>query len=227
MHFKDCWYRENCIKAMFNEPEECNNSCLRFLEMVNLVEMSNLPQDKWFPLSLVPGADRAQFIELKTIKDDIGEWVRQGNSLYLYSSNFGNGKTSWAIKLLLAYFNDIWPGNGFRCRGVFVSVPGFILKNKEVISDRDPSFTELKQRILAADLVVWDDIASTKLSDYDHQLLLTYINERVLGRKSNIFTGNADKNQIVTFLGGRLASRVWNGSTIIQFKDVDKRGITL
>lgn len=210
-----------------NELEECSNSCLRFLEMVNLVEMSNLPEDKWFPSSLVPGIDRSQFVELKNIKEDIGEWVKQGNSLYIHSSNFGNGKTSWAIKLLLAHFNDIWPGNGFRCRGVFVSVPAFILKNKEVISDRDSSFTELKHKILSADLVVWDDIASTKLSDYDHQLLLTYINERVLGRKSNIFTGNADKNQIVTFLGGRLASRVWNGSTIIQFKDVDKRGITL
>ena len=210
---------------MLSGTDECNGGCIRFLEMLNLVQMSNLPQDKWVPIRLVPGNDREQFLELKEIKDNIAEWVMGGNSLYIYSPNFGNGKTSWAIKLLLAYFNSVWAGNGFRCRGVFVSVPAFILKNKEIISDKDPKFTLLKQNIMEADLVVWDDIASTKLSDYDHQLLLTYINDRCLGCKSNVFTGNADENQITTFLGGRLASRVWNSSKVIKFKDYDKRGV--
>ena len=221
MTFENCWYLDTCCKA----PRECRNTCLRFIEMRSLVELSNLPESKWYPETLIPGTDLSTFRRLKEIKSGIEDWVKQGNNLYIYSDKFGNGKTSWSIKLLLAYFNTIWAGNGFRRRGVFLSVPEFLDRNREVISNRDNEFVKMREDLISCDIVVWDDITSTKLTDFNHAMLLNYLDARVLANKSNIFTGNSDYTLMREFLGGRLASRIWNTSEVIQFNDGDKRGI--
>ena len=191
------------------------------------MEQSNLPESKCKPIKLAAGKDRENFVRLSQIKSDIKRWVAEGGNLYIYSPNFGNGKTSWAIKLLLAYFNSIWAGNGFRRRGIFISVPEFLDRNREVISNRDDEFVNLRNDILSCDLVIWDDITSTKLTDFNHSMLLNYIDARVLSSKSNIFTGNTDHALMSEYLGGRLSSRIWNASEVIEFTDIDKRGLRL
>lgn len=221
MHIDKCWYREVCPKF----PSECSPTCLRFVEMVNLVEQSNIPESKWIPLKLRPGADRGAFVRLQQIKDNINEWVKGGNNLYIYSHTCGNGKTSWSIKLMLAYFNEIWAGNGFRRRGIFISVPEFLDRNREIINNRDDEFVKIRDDIIDCDLVIWDDITSTQLTNFNHSLLLNYIDARMLANKANIFTGNVDYEGMVKGLGGRLSSRVWNGSEVIEFVDGDKRGV--
>lgn len=223
MNISDCWYKEVCNLY----PSGCNKSCLRFIEMEYLLQQSNLPEHKWFPSKLVAGKDINQFRKLADIKNDILQWVKEGNNLYLYSSNFGNGKTSWAIKLMLAYFNNVWAGNGFKRRGVFISVPEFLDRNREVISNRDEEFVKMRTDILDCDIVIWDDIASIKLSDFNHSMLLNYLDARMLGKKSNIFTGNADYQLMTEYVGGRLASRIWNTSEILELTDIDKRGSRL
>lgn len=189
------------------------------------MEESNLPEARRRPIKLLAGKDRESFIQLSKIKSNIREWVQQGNNLYIYSPNFGNGKTSWSIKLLLAYFNSIWAGNGFRRRGIFISVPEFLDRNREVISNRDEEFIKLRNDMLRCDLVIWDDMTSTKLTDFNHSMLLNYIDARVLSNKSNIFTGNSDYALMSEYLGGRLASRIWNASEVVEFVDADKRGL--
>ncbi len=221
MDYTSCWYLSVCNKA----PEECSSSCLRFTEMKTLLELSNLPEGRWFPQSLVPGSDIEVFRQLKQIKDDVVNWVNEGNNIYLYSDNFGNGKTSWAVKIMLAYFNKIWPGNGFRRRGLFLSVPEFIDRHREIINNRDDAFVKMREDLIKCDLVIWDDISSTKLTDYNHSLLLNYLDARSFAKKANIFTGNVDEEGLKHFLGGRISSRVWNASTVFQFVDHDKRGM--
>jgi len=218
---EECWYLGVCPKS----PDGCSNTCLRFSEMLSLVQQSNIPPSKWVPLKLRPGKDRLAFIRLQEIKDDIENWTKKGGNLYIYSDTFGNGKTSWAIKLMLAYFNKIWAGNGFRRRGIFISVPEFIDRNREIINNRDEEFVKIREDLLKCDLVIWDDISSIKLTDFNHALLFNYIDARMLANKANIFTGNVDYEGMVKNLGGRLASRIWNGSEIIQFVDQDKRGV--
>lgn len=221
MDVKSCWYREVCPKC----PDECRPTCLRYIEMLNLVQQSNIPESKWVPLKLRPGIDRDAFLELQGIKDNIRSWVNGGNNLYIYSDNFGNGKTSWAIKLMLAYFNEVWAGNGFRRRGMFFSVPEFLDRSLELMNNRDEEFAKLRQDIVDCDLVIWDDITSTKLTDFNHRVLLNFIDARSLANKANIFTGNVDYEGMVKNLGGRLSSRVWNNSKIVVFMDQDKRGV--
>lgn len=217
-----CWYLDACSKA---ETEECRSSCLRYMEMHYLLSNSGIPFNRQYPAPLVPSKqDFDAFLDLQAIKTDILSFVQKGHSLYIHSDNFGNGKTSWAIKLLLKYFDEVWAGNGFRCRGIFVHVPTLLTKIREGISRKDESFELMRSRLASVDVVVWDDIAATKLSDYDHANLLVYIDQRKLAGLANVFTGNLSGTDLSAALGNRLASRVWNDSTTFEFVGADRRG---
>lgn len=216
INIEDCWYSAVC-------PEVCSNSCIRFLEMKYLVESSGLPESKWFPVKLdANSVDYNAYIRLAEIKQNILSHVESGDNIYIYSTITGNGKTTWSIKLLLKYFDEVWAGNGFRCRGLFISVPALLVKLKN-FGVKDLEFESLKQLIPDVDLVVWDDIASTSMSSYDHSQLLSLVDQRILANKSNIFTGNLCGADMEKQLGVRLTSRVWNNSTCIEFNGGDKR----
>lgn len=218
-----CWYNKVCKK--YNTPE-CNPGCIRYMEIDYLMQNSGIPRNRQYSVLLTPSKpDVKSFIALKDIKDDIVNFVNNGESVYIYSDNFGNGKTTWAIKLMQKFFDDIWAGNGFRCRGIFIHVPTFLTKIKEGISRKDEDFETLKSRLMNVDLVIWDDIAATKLSDYDHANLLTYIDQRKLHQLSNIYTGNLHQDELQDALGNRLASRVWNDSEVVRFVGADRRGL--
>jgi DNA replication protein DnaC len=218
-----CWYISACGK--YGSPE-CNASCIRYMEMDFLMQNSGIPRNKQYSVLLTPSKEDVQaFLTLKEIKDDIIAFVENGESVYIYSHNFGNGKTTWAIKLMQKYFDGVWAGNGFRCRGIFIHVPTFLTKIKEGISRKDEDFETLKSRLMTVDLVIWDDIAATKLGDFDHANLLTYIDQRKLNQLSNIYTGNLHQDELQEALGNRLASRVWNDSTPVKFVGADRRGV--
>ena len=113
---EDCWYKNVCTY------DQCVN-CIRYSEMKYLMENSGLPKKKQMPIQLNGSSDSKAFQLLADIKDDIVNFVNNGESLYIFSQYTGNGKTSWSIKLLLKYFDSIWAGNGFRIRGYFQHVP--------------------------------------------------------------------------------------------------------
>ena len=217
-HFDDCWYKSVCQK-------ECSNACIRYLEMKHLMENSNIPKAKQIPQTLTaPTCDLEAFKRLAEIKNHIVDFVDCGCNFYIASTITGNGKTSWAIKLMLKYFDSIWAGNGFRTRAIFIHVPSFLLKCKD-FSKKDVAFEEMKSLLTSVDLVVWDDIASTDVSAYDYSQLLMYIDSRLLDERSNIFTGNYDdRTALEKRLGMKLASRIWSDTTeVIVFKGGDMR----
>ena len=217
---QECWYKEVCLA----DVSECNN-CIKFIEMKNLMETSGLPKARQCPQQLTaPREDAEAYKQLAEIKADIVRFVEQGANLYIASEKTGNGKTSWAIKLLLRYFDQIWSGNGLNVRGLFVHIPTFLLKSKDFKST-DPEFEQLKRNLLKVDLVVWDDIASTSISTYDYSQLLMYIDARILNGKSNIFTGNyPTMDKLTERLGAKLASRIFSQNThIVTFKGGDMR----
>lgn len=218
---RECWYKENCKK--YNE--DCEINCIKYNEILFLMENSNIPlnKQKVLPLYLVNEKDKDTFNKLTKIKEDINSFVQSGTNLYLFSENTGNGKTTWAIKLLQSYFNEIWLGNSFKIRGLFIHVPTLLNQLKSQFNENE-SLNELKKLIVEVDLVVWDDIASTKLTDFDHSNLLTFIDNRINNGKSNIYTGNLDFPNIENALGKRLTSRVYNGSMKLKFYSADQRG---
>lgn len=210
---EDCWYRDSCTY------QQCVN-CIRYSEMKYLMENSGIPKKCRHPIYLDGRDDPKSFKLLADIKDDIVNFVDNGESLYIFSEYTGNGKTSWAIKLLLKYFDSIWAGNGFRVRGYFQHVPTLF----NVLKDFSKSHEVLKNTLETVDFVVWDDIAAAKLSDYDAQQLLIIIDSRVSEGLANIFTGNLTSHEALQkAVGDRLASRIWHTSTLVEFKGKDRR----
>lgn len=150
--------------------------------------------------------------------------VRNGNHLYLTNNCIVTHNTSWAIKMLQEYFNRVWLGNRYRCRGLFIFVPSFLNDIKKNINNPSAEFNDFVNRIKIADLVVWDDIGANKLSEFDHTQLLSYVDQRNLDLKSNIYTGNLDYEQLLESVGNRLASRIWNNSIQVEILGTDRRG---
>lgn len=214
-----CWYKDVCT------VEDCKDSCIRYQEVKYLMDKSGIPLLRQFPPRLYPdGEDYTQYCLLNEQKSRIVDFVNNGESLYICSTVTGNGKTTWAIKLMLKYFDEVWAGNGFRVRGVFIHTPTFLSRLK-AFNEADPDFDELKHCLPTVDLVIWDDIASSALSGYDYSQLLSYIDCRILEGKSNIFTGNlVTYDSLEKTLGTRLTSRIWNGSRVVIFNGKDRRG---
>ena len=151
--------------------------------------------------------------------------VRNSNHLYLTNNCIVTHNTSWSIKMLQEYFNRVWLGNRYRCRGLFIFVPSFLNDIKKNINNPSAEFNDFVNRIKIADLVVWDDIGANKLSEFDHTQLLSYVDQRNLDLKSNIYTGNLDYEQLLEAIGNRLASRIWNNSIQVEILGTDRRGI--
>lgn len=209
---EDCWYKKVC------SFDSCVN-CIRYVEMKYLMNNSGIPKARQKPQLLDAGIDYDAFVSLALIKDNILQFVERGDNLYICSNETGNGKTSWAVKILLKYFDRVWPGNGFKVRGYFQHVPMLFNTLKDFSNNHDA----LKNTLENADLVVWDDIAASKLSDYDINQLLIYLDKRIIENKSNIFTGNlTSRDKLTKVLGSRLASRIWS-STVIELKGKDRR----
>lgn len=217
----DCWYSEVCNDI----KDGCEKHCARYLEMKFLMEHSGIPKNKQKPILLRPyECDLEAFRRLATIKEDMTGFVEEGRNLYITSNTVGNGKTSWALKLLMKYFDEVWDGNGFRARGVIVHVPTFLMQCKD-FKTTDAEFEELKRLVRDVDLVVWDDIGASLLSNFDYTQLLVCLDARDFKGLSNIFTGNiTDRDTLVDALGAKLTSRIWNNDTeVIEFKGGERR----
>ena len=173
------------------------------------------------------GTDRNEFIQLASIENGIQKFVNEGYNLFLHSYICGNGKTSWAIRLLSSYFYKIWPQSTYGCQGLFVSVPRYLLALKENISGHSEYADFINQHILEADIVVWDDIAAKAGTEFELNHLFNLINTRIDSGKSNIFTSNLGKRELAAALGERLASRICNKSMEIELRGSDKRYLGL
>lgn len=218
MNIQSCWYKRICT-------EQCSENCIRYKLMYSLFKQSNLPEALWNYKELICyEKDLQVYKKLQAKSDAILNFIEAGNNLYIYSENCGNGKTTWAIRLMYSYFDKIWHKSCFDCKALFVSVPKFLYNCKRSISQDVKGFEELCNLISEVDLVIWDDIGEMKASDYEHQILFQYIDDRINSKKSNIYTSNKNKEQLEDVLGVRLASRIYNCSECIEFLEEDKRG---
>lgn len=218
MNIQNCWYKRICT-------EQCSGNCIRYKLMYSLFKQSNLPEALWNYKELIcHEKDLQVYKKLQAKSDAILNFIETGNNLYIYSENCGNGKTTWAIRLMYSYFDKIWHKSCFDCKALFVSVPKFLYNCKRSISQDVKGFEELCNLISNVDLVIWDDIGEMKASDYEHQILFQYIDDRINSKKSNIYTSNKNKEQLEDVLGVRLASRIYNCSECIEFVEEDKRG---
>jgi DNA replication protein DnaC len=164
--------------------------------------------------------DKPAYKRLATIKKQIVQFVGEGNNLYI-CGYAGNGKTSWAVRLLQSYLHYKASGNYEKLQGMFVSVTDLLLKLKDF---NNPVSKEFKDNLERVPLVIWDDIGITGISQYDYTQIYTLINNRILAGRSNIFTSNLTKReQLEDIVGERLASRIYGLSEVLELKGRDMR----
>lgn len=220
---EECWYKDVC--SHYNDEEVCRPNCKRYLQMYYLMNQAGIPKAMQYPKPLTPDVqDLGEFQRLADIKNDIVNWVNEGNSLYIFSGNCGNGKTTWSIKLLTKYFDRVWPGNGYECKGLFIRVGEFLNRVKRAISSKDPKLKLYLETIRTCDLVVWDDIGEFELTVFEQQTLIELIDTRIYSGKANIYTSNVIDDILENHIGRRLASRVLNKSDVVEFIGGDRRG---
>lgn len=223
----DCPFKFNCAKyTKIGDIED--NFCIRKFKLDALMTEALLSEKQMQHISLRPDGDNTDldiFKNLKYTEDHILDFVRNGKSLYLYSSNTGNGKTSWALRLLRSYIHNIWIESEIRCRALYISVPKFFLALKDNISNKSYYIEHIKSNVNDCDLVIWDDIGTKVGTEFEIENLLNIINNRMDNGKANIYTSNMMPQQLLERVGERLYSRIITASGMVEFKGMDKRGI--
>lgn len=226
---KDCFIHSNCKKFKKGACNLDDKFCIKLFKLDYLYNEALLSEKQRKHLELhidADGTDRDVFLRLKDVEINIENFINLGNSLYLYSDGCGNGKTAWAIRLIQSYFNSIWHKCDLNCKALFVNVPRFLLALKENITNKSEYVDHIVSNVLNADLVVWDEIGTKAVTTFEHEHLLSYINNRIDNNKSQIFTSNLNPTALKDTVGERLYSRVVNTSLSLEFKGADKRGIS-
>lgn len=217
---KYCPNNANCTKSF----------CIQKFKKSKFFDFALLSKSQRLHIGLHPdadGTDREEFKKLKDIQDNIYNFINEGKNLYLYSKNPGCGKTSWALRFIQAYIDHIWYDSPLECKCLFINVPKFFLELKENLYSDTPNeyITNIKENVAKCDLVVWDEIGTKMLTDFEHEHLLSLINSRIDSNLSNIYTSNLFPEQLKEKVGDRLYSRVFNNSICIKLNGQDKRGV--
>ena len=225
----ECWMKDRCKKGLSNnECIENDIFCKKLFKLEYLYQTSLLPMGRWKHEDLhleQSRVDEESFIYLSEVQKNIDKFVSNGDNLFIHSDITGNGKTAWAIRLIQTYLNSIWYKCDLTCKALFINVPKYLLAIKDNISQYNDYAIKIKDNVLVADLVVWDDIGTKVATSFEHENLLSIIDYRINESKSNIFTSNLSPADIKDFMGDRLYSRIINCSTVIQFFGQDKRNL--
>ena len=220
-----CYMYDRCNR------KDCESDfCIRKYKTDSLYSAALMTENQKQHIALrvdADGTDLEQFKQLAEIEQNISKFVEEGKNLYLHSAIPGNGKSSWALRLIETYFNKIWARSEARCRVLFISVPRFLLAIKDNITNKSSYVEYIKENVLVADLVIWDDLAAKVGSEFELSHLLSIIDNRLILGKSNIYTSNLNRQQLYTALGERLTSRVANMSIDIELFGSDKRNLKL
>lgn len=202
-----------------------------------MMKYSGIPKNLYGNQVLkAPKDDIDAYVQLSRIKNDIKDFIQNGNNLYIFSNTTGNGKTTWAIKLLQSYFNSVWLGNGLRLRGFFIPTQAFLLDKKNAnfgnisedaklfsITDSFGHNLLTTKNLLNCDVIVWDDFLINNLTPYDYANLLAIIDQRYLNGKSNIFTAGGSLEELDKMYGSCISSRIMMNCAVIELKSIDYR----
>lgn len=228
----DCWLKESCFK--FNNSENCDCKydsvyCPKLFKLDQMFEQAliplNLRKKVRFRLDK-NGNDLNSFETLIEIESSIEAFISSGNNLFIHSNICGNGKTSWALRLVQAYFSKIWHKSNIDCRALFINVPRYLIAIKDSIGNINDYADHIKENLYTADIIIWDDIATKNITPFEAENLLSILDTRFNIGKSNIFTSNLSEQELYDCLGSRLASRIIGYSENIELKGSDKRGIS-
>lgn len=223
----NCDYTNSCDDEQKAQTEEA--LCMKQYKLNYLYNEALIPVKQRKRIKLVTDADKSDtevFTELNEIANHADTFAAEGDNLYIFSANTGNGKTSWAIRIVQSYFDKIWPTATLECKALFINVPRFLLALKDNINTGNDEYVrQIKDNVIKADIVIWDDIGSKTATIFEAESLFSIIDLRLNMGKANIFTSNLNRDELWNTLGDRLASRIYGSSIIAEIRGIDKRGL--
>ena len=195
---------------------------LRRAAQLEILQLSNIPEIYWNEIKLTMRPSDAQaYKRLDDIKKNIIEYSEPRidmKNLLICSDKTGNGKTSWALKIL-QYFafksaQQLYYQNESACWCYFVPVTDFVLASKEYDGKHRKKYWDMQEMIEKSRIVVFDDVGAGEYSRAEYMALLSAIDGRVFRKQFCIFTSNfVDKNEkIIQKLGERLSDRIYDTS---------------
>ena len=222
---KDCWLKERC------NHRDCNGFCMRLFKLDKLFDNALIAYNQRKNIQLRVDSDKVDFDEftkLSHISNNTLDFVANGDNLFIHSTTCGNGKTSWALRIVSNYLDKVWITSDIDdCKVLFINVPRFLLELKSNIENKSDYISHIKENVLNADIVVWDDIGTKSITTFETENLLSIIDNRINLGKSNIYTSNLKDDDLYEFLGNRLASRLLGSKYNIELHGKDKRGLCL
>lgn len=150
-----CYAETYCKKR----KNECNEFCDGYRLLRALYKMSRIPERYCYNIPLVPeGKDLGAFEALNDFMKSVEERVERGEGLYIWSESTGNGKTSWACKILSYYFRKVAFKSGLENEGLYIYLPTFLDDLRQSYDDPDTDFSELLAMLKNCKLLIIDDI---------------------------------------------------------------------
>lgn len=190
-----------------------------------LVE-SGVPKKYYVPQKLVRRqVDKQLWDFLEEYRNDVVNKVHNGNNLVITSSIVGNGKTSWAIRLLQRYIAETALDGDLGDKGVFCVCSNML----EIFGDfgyfeTSIEFFDYLNLLKNCKLLVIDEIGSGRITPVSYNHFYDLINYRVDNGLTTIYTTNYSDERIQEVLGERLYSRIYHTATVLEFRADNVRG---
>lgn len=215
-----CYAEKYCQKNKNN----CGEYCDAYRLLRALYRMSRIPERYCYNIPLVPDrSDMKMFEAMNDFMKDVENHVAAGDGLYIWSENAGNGKTSWACKIMSYYFRKVAFKSGLENEGLYIYLPTFLDDLRMSYDEPDPDFTELLDMLKECKLLIVDDIGAEKSSEWVNERLLSIINTRSMKGLSTIYTSNISLDELGKKMGDRIKSRIIGSTTEIHLIGQDQR----
>lgn len=196
------------------------------IKLNKLFEESGLPKKYFKPQELVERKEDSDAWDyLESVRNDIVENVQNGLSIVICSQTVGNGKTSWAIRLLQRYLAEVALDGRIANKGTFVVCAQLLTEFGDFnYFESMQDFLDRFEKLKTCDLLVLDEIGGGMLTKASYPYLYDLINYRVDNELSTIYTTNYSDEEIIELLGQRLYSRIYDVSDVVEFIAPNVRG---
>ena len=212
----DCPYRNQC--KYFTEDGKCSKMCVKFHRINKLLTDSMIPTNYIQPYKLIPAKEDYEMYEiLNLIKQNIKTNVEEGRNFLITGEKKFNGKTSWGIKILKTYFHQIMNENGNSIRGLYIDILEYFIDLKgsfDEMINNDEVFTQ--KQLTEIDLIVWDNLDTRTLSDFERNTLIYIIKKRISNGKANIFITNNVNRNLMNRVGEILKLYIQDSSEVLN-----------
>ena len=153
-----CYASDYCQK----DKSSCSDVCGGYRVLRALYNLSRIPERYRYTIALKPenGEDLEAFTVLDNYKNDVLNMVDEGRGLYIWGKSTGNGKTSWACKIMSYFFRKIAFNTGLENEGLYIFLPTFLEDLRDNYDNKDPEFDEILRMIKTCRLLIIDDIKS-------------------------------------------------------------------